>query len=245
MNPPPSAALNRRERRRQENLDDIKAAARGQLAAGGQAGISLRAIARELGMTASAVHYYFPSRQALLDTLTVDGFTSLAEALHTSYQASPSLVPDDRWLTVCRTHRDWALANRSEYLLLYGDTGAPRRTKPQVLQAMSGVMDVLFAMMRDAVGNGDVDSVRLAARLPVPLRRQLASWRRETDSIGDLPEGAVAACMIGYAQLHGAITLELLGHLPPQISDHQALFDLRMSHIATSLHPTVKPEEPQ
>jgi hypothetical protein len=47
---------------------------------GNAAGISLRAIARQLDMTSPAVHYYFPSRQAPLDALIVDGFTSLAGA---------------------------------------------------------------------------------------------------------------------------------------------------------------------
>ena len=82
----PQSRPSRRDRRKQETIDDIKAAARGQLAGGGPAGISLRAIARELGMTASAVHYYFPSRQALLDALIVDGFSSLADALRASMQ---------------------------------------------------------------------------------------------------------------------------------------------------------------
>ena len=70
----------RRDRRRQETIDDIKDTARSQLADAGPAGISMRAIARHLAITASAVHYYFPSRQALLDALVVDGFTSLADA---------------------------------------------------------------------------------------------------------------------------------------------------------------------
>ena len=76
---PPS--LSRRDRRKQETIDDIKAVARRQLASAGPAGVSLRGIARELGMTASAVHYYFPGRQALLDALVIDGFESLASSL--------------------------------------------------------------------------------------------------------------------------------------------------------------------
>jgi AcrR family transcriptional regulator len=70
--------MRRRDRRRQETIDDIKDTACHLLAGGGPSGISMRAIARHLAMTASAVHYYFPSRQALLDALIVDGFTSLA-----------------------------------------------------------------------------------------------------------------------------------------------------------------------
>lgn len=213
------------------------ATARRQLARAGPGGISLRAIARELGMAASAVHYYFPSRDALLDALIVDGFNSLAETLRRRYQRDSRLSPDQRWLSVCRAHRAWALERPSEYLLLYGHTGgAAQRAHVPAAQAMGRVADVLFAMMRDAVAHGDVDSARLAADLPPSLRRQVAAWREQTDALADLPDGAVAACMIGFAQLHGAITLELIGHTPPQLADHGALFDLRMSHIASSLH---------
>ncbi|MDX6393944.1 MAG: hypothetical protein QOJ73_5007 [Streptosporangiaceae bacterium] len=175
----PQPHLSRRDRRKQETTDDIKATARRQLASSGPAGISLRAIARDLGMTASA----------------------------------------------------------SEYLLLYGHTGgAAGSGHLQARQAMSSVAAVLFAMMRNAVANGDVDTERIEAATPAPLRGQLAAWRETTDGIGDLPDGALAACMIGFAQLHGAITLELIGHVPPQLTDRSALFDLRMAHIAASLH---------
>jgi AcrR family transcriptional regulator len=67
----PQIRPSRRDRRRQETITDIKTAARTQLAEGGPAGISLRAIARQLGMTPAAVHYYFPGREALLDALIV------------------------------------------------------------------------------------------------------------------------------------------------------------------------------
>jgi AcrR family transcriptional regulator len=68
--------ISRRDHRRQQTIDEIKDTARSQLAGAGPAGISMRAIARHLAMTASAVHYYFPSHQALLDALVVDAFTS-------------------------------------------------------------------------------------------------------------------------------------------------------------------------
>ncbi len=88
--PSPSALPSRRDRRREETTTDIKTTARAQLAAGGPTAISLRAIARQLGMTPSAVHYYFPGREALIDALTVDGWDSLATALRARYeQARP------------------------------------------------------------------------------------------------------------------------------------------------------------
>ena len=234
----PQPQPSRRERRKQETIADITAAARAQLADGGPDGISLRAIARQLGMTASAVHYYFPGRQALLDALIIDGFTSLADALWSTYNQTDGLPPSPRWLAVCRAHRQWAVARPSEYLLLYGHTGdAARRAHPQANQAMGNVAAVLFTLMRNAVAAGDIDTGRLAAVTPVSLRPQLAAWRQASEGIGDLPDGALAACMIGYAQLHGAITLELVGNVPPQLTDHSALFDLHMTHTAAALLP--------
>lgn len=96
---------------------------------------------------------------------------------------------------------------------------------------------MLFAMMRNAVAKGDVDTERIETATPAPLREQLATWREAMDGIGDLPDGALAACMIGYAQLHGAITLELAGHVPPQLTDRSALFDLQMAQTAVALYP--------
>jgi AcrR family transcriptional regulator len=234
----PQASLSRRDRRKQETTADIKATARSQLAGGGPAGISLRGIARDLGMTASAVHYYFPSRQALLDALIVDGFNSLAGALRSSYDQAGAVPPGERCLTVYRAHRTWALHHPSEYLLLYGHTGsAARHENQRAQQAMSNVVAVLFTTMRDCVAAGDVDTERIEAATPAPLREQFAAWRDAIDGIGDLPDGALAACMIGYSQLHGTITLELAGHLPPQLTDRTALFDLQMAHTTAALYP--------
>ena len=231
------ASPSRRDRRRAETIADIKTEARDQLAQSGPAGISLRAIARQLGMTATAVHYYFPGREALLQALILDGCASLAETLESTYEDRVGLPPHERWLAVCRAHRAWALERPSEYLLLYGHTGlSATQGGPSVQGAMSAVVGVLFALMHDALAMGEIDTERLDALVPATLRAELGEWR---DSIGDLaeiPDGALAGSMIGYAQLHGAITLELIGRIPPPLADRSALFDLQMNHISASLN---------
>jgi AcrR family transcriptional regulator len=235
---PSPSAQSRRDRRKQETVTDIKATALQQLADDGPAGISMRAIARDLSMTASAVHYYFPSRQALIDALIIDGFHSLARALRSAHDQTAARSPNERWLAVCRAHRAWALQHPAEYLLIYGRTGgSARRVNPQAIEAMGNAVAVLFACMRDCTGHGDIDIERIEAATPAPVREQFAAWRAATDGIGDLPDGALAACMLSYSRLHGAITLELAGHLPPQLTDHSALFDMQMAHTATALHP--------
>ena len=233
----PQTSPSRRDRRRQETITDIKAAARTQLAEGGPTGISLRAIARDLGMTPSAVHYYFPGREALLDALIVDGWDTLAMALRARYEQTRPLPAHERWIAVTRAHRAWALEHPSEYLLLYGHTGL--RVTPSgdrgVQKAMSKVVAVLFTMMRDALAAGEIDTERLQTATPAPLRQQLADWRETTQEMAGLPDGALVACLIGYAQLHGAITLELVGRIPPQLQP-TALFDLQMAHVSGSLN---------
>ena len=235
--PSPSALPSRRDRRREETTTDIKTTARAQLAAGGPTAISLRAIARQLGMTPSAVHYYFPGREALIDALIVDGWDSLATALRAHYEQARLLSAHQRWIAVTRAHRAWALEHPSEYLLLYGHTGL--RVTPgadrSIHQAMSKVMAELFTMMSDAVAAGEIDTAQLRAATPAPLRQQLADWRETTDETAGLPEGALIACLIGYAQLHGAITLELIGRIPPQLQP-ATLFGLQMAHISGSLN---------
>jgi AcrR family transcriptional regulator len=235
--PAAPASLSRRDRRKQETISDIKAAAVRQLTEAGPAGISMRAIARELDMTASAVHYYFSGRQALIDELTVDGFTALAEVLRSEHEQSQGLSPNERWMIVARAHRAWALRHPAQYLLIYGHTGgAARRVNQQAARAMWEVVTVLFALMRDCVRHGDIDTSRIEAGIPVSLREQFSTWRQTADGISDLPDGALAACMLCYSRLHGAIVLELAGHVPPQLADRDALFDLQIAHTAEALH---------
>jgi len=240
----PQPSLSRRDRRKAETVGDIKAVALRQLAAGGPTGISMRAIARDLDMTATGVHYYFPDRQALIDALTVDGFTALAAAVRSAYEKGSDLPPRERWLTVARAWRTWALQHAAEYMLIYGHTGgAARRVNEQVVKAMSNAVGVLYASMRACVGHGDIDVPRLEEAASPALCDQFAAWRGAAEGIGDLPDGALAACMLTYSRLHGAIVLELVGHVPPQLTDHDALFTMQMEHTTDSLHPLSAPVE--
>lgn len=239
----PQPPVSRRDRRKAETIGDIKAVARRQLATAGPAGISMRAIARDLDMTATGVHYYYRDRQALIDALTVDGFTALAAALRPVYEEGSGLPPRERWLAVARAWRGWALQHAAEYLLIYGNTGgAARRVNGDVAKAMSTAVGVLFASMRNCLSHGDIDVPRIEEVTPPALREQFAAWRGAADSVvGDLPDGALAACMLTYSRLHGAIVLELAGHVPPQLTDRDALFDMEMEHTTDSLHPLSVP----
>ena len=123
-----------RERARAELSREIKEGARRQLAATGADGISLRAVARELGMASSALYRYYPSRDDLLTALIIDAYDAIGEAAE---EAIADEKPDeswgrDRWLAACHAIRGWALDHPHEYALIYGSpvpVTAPRRRR--------------------------------------------------------------------------------------------------------------------
>src|SRR5438445_3569918 len=109
-----------RDRARAELTDEIKAVARRHLAEHGSAALSLRAVAREVGMVSSAVYRYFPSRDELLTALIIDAYDAVGERAEAAERASRNRGIDVRWLKVCEAVRAWALANPHEYALIYG-----------------------------------------------------------------------------------------------------------------------------
>src|SRR5436305_12725507 len=118
-----------RARVRAEMTEEIKAVARRHLAAEG-ADLSLRAVARDMGMVSSALYRYFPSRDELLTALIIDAYNAIGEAAETGAAAYDDLT--GRWCGACRGVRAWAVAHPREYALIYGSTipgyVAPRDT---------------------------------------------------------------------------------------------------------------------
>src|SRR5262249_52475144 len=114
------APVSRRERFRQFTIAEIKQEAARQLAEQGAAGLSLRAVARELGMVSSALYRYFASRDELITALCVDAYTSAADALVIARDELPADDHAGRWLAVCHAYRTWALHNTSQFALIFG-----------------------------------------------------------------------------------------------------------------------------
>src|SRR3981189_932442 len=115
-----SASRTARERARAELTREIKDAARRQLAVEGAAGLSLRAVARELGMVSSAVYRYFPSRDDLLTALIIEAFDAVGQAAEMADASRPRQDLEGRGLAVSRAVRRWAGAHPQQYALVYG-----------------------------------------------------------------------------------------------------------------------------
>src|SRR5512142_440572 len=146
-----------RERARAEITAEILAAARGYLATDGAAALSLRAIARDLGMASSALYRYFGSRDELLTRLIVDAYDSLGAAA----EAREMTVDRDdlgaRFAAVCDAVRDWALAHPNEYALIYGSPVPGYVAPADTVRPASRVTALLLRIIAEAA---------LAGRMP-------------------------------------------------------------------------------
>ena len=222
-------AASLRARVRAEMIDEIKAAARRHLAVDG-ANLSLRAVARDVGMVSSAVYRYFASRDELLTALIIDAYDALGAAAE---QAEATVDRDDltgRWLALCHAVRDWALERPHEYALIYGSPvpgyQAPRDTiAPGVRVAL-----LIGAIMRDGFA-----SERVEAGEPItgPLRAELAAIGAQVTP--GAPEQLIARGVTAWIQLFGAVSFELFGQLNNTINERREFFAYQMTGIARYL----------
>jgi AcrR family transcriptional regulator len=229
----------RRERLRSQTIEDIKTAARRELDLHGGHELSLRSVARSVGMTPSALYRYFSSRDDLITELVIDGFDSLAHALHAAAELADQqrLTGCDRWLAVARAHRAWALQNPSEYAVVYGRQvpgyQAPPKSSTMMQSVRSGV-DVMFGVMIAAIEEGSISPDTMDASLSDGLRASMNAWNDEWQL--SLSAGALALCMHAWTQLHGFINLEMYGHFPPHLTPIDDAFDQQM-RAAVSIAP--------
>jgi AcrR family transcriptional regulator len=227
-----STAASVRAIARAEMTDRIKQTARRHLAVDGP-NLSLRAVARDLGVVSSAVYRYFASRDDLLTALIIDAYDSLGDAAERAEAGVPRRDLVGRWLAVGRGIRGWALANPHEYALLYGSP-VPGYAAPQdTIGPASRPVVVMTAILRDAVDNGSLSASR-GPRLPSTVRASLAQLQGDPD-FGGVPPAAFARGMTAWAQLFGALSFELFGRLANTIEDVEAYFDYQLRAMAAHI----------
>ena len=221
-----------RERVRAEMIADIKRVAREHLAADG-ADLSLRAVARDVGMVSSAVYRYFPSRDELLTALVIDAYDELADAAEEAERAVPRRDPHARWMALARGIRAWSLEHPHEYALLYGSP-VPGYRAPEDTVGPATRPQVVFAqIVRDAVAG----SAGAPARSDRLTRGQRADMGTAAQFLGlqDVPAALIARGLVAWTQLFGALSFELFGRFEGGITDADAHFDFGMRAMSDYL----------
>ena len=225
------AARTVRERVRAEMTDEIKEAARRQLAEQGAASLSLRAVAREVGLVSSAVYRYFPSRDDLLTALIVDAYNALGAAAEAT-EAGRRRSTTERWMALATAVRSWAREHRHEYALIYGSPVPGYEAPADTVEPAARIALVILRIAADGVASGEIDTAA-GGRIPRSVRTDLARLRSTVDL--DVPDAILLRAFAAWSQLLGTISLELFGHLHNVIDDHDAYVEVQMALTAQRL----------
>jgi AcrR family transcriptional regulator len=221
----PSMLRAARERTRAEITRQILDAARRHLATDGASGLSLRAIARELGASSSAVYRYVASRDDLLTRLIVAAYDALAAAAETAEAAAARDDLAGRWSAACAAVRAWALANPNEYALIYGTPVPGYTAPPATIAPAARVSNVLLGILTDAAARPPTPAIA-GDDLPPGTRNALAPARSTAGP--EVPDALLHRGLMAWAALFGTVSFELFGQLHglvgDQPEDHQAFF---------------------
>ncbi|MFJ9519975.1 TetR/AcrR family transcriptional regulator [Kitasatospora sp. NPDC101801] len=216
-----TASQTARQLARAELTRAIKASATRQLGETGAAALSLRAVARDLGLASSALYRYFPSRDALLTALIVDAFNAIGAAAEAA--AVGPAAPGARWLAACRAVRRWALAHPQEFALVYGSPVPGYQAPPDTVDPATRITRLLAALVLEAHAQGQL-------RPPAqPLPGPGLITRRVLDPLGGPPAAPYAdlveRSLTLWISLVGTVGFELFGHLDAVVTDFDAYFD--------------------
>jgi AcrR family transcriptional regulator len=229
-----------RQRAREEITEEILAAARARLTSQGPGELSLRAVARDVGMVSSAVYRYFASRDELLTALLIEAYDSLGAAV----EAADREVTDradisGRWNVACRAIRSWSIAHPGDYALLYGSP-VPGYAAPQdTIAPATRVIRVLIATVIDAHRAGAARIPSAPPTAPPGMESTVAAALEFVKAHNDLdaPFGAEVAMrtLMAWTNIFGTISFELFGHLVGSVSDYDAYFDQVIARVGDDL----------
>jgi AcrR family transcriptional regulator len=198
---------------------EIVDAARRHLAVDGAAGLSLRAVARELGMASSAVYRYFPSRDDLLTALIVEAYDALGAAAEAAEAAAPRADLRLRLQAACGAVRRWALAHPHEYALVYGSPVPGYAAPTTTVGPAARVGAVLGRIVADGLAAGVVDPGADGADA------RLAPGVGEVVGLPVHPTGSVGARAVqAWTALFGLVSFELFGQLHNVVDGRDEFF---------------------
>ena len=230
--------LSRRDRVRAATVTEIKDTARRILVSEGADGLSLRAIAREMGMTAPALYRYFPSREDLVVHLIADLYGELADTMEAARDAEPADDTPGRLRAVSRAFRHWAVARPREFALLFGSPipgleATRRGDAPTVAHEAGERFGAIFAEL--------VARIYVTRSFPVPaeedidplLRQELDEWC--TSFPVPLPVGVAQVFLSCWIRLYGMVAMEVFDHLKFAVADAEPIFEAELRDLAGKL----------
>lgn len=223
----------RREKKRNATLDEIRETAWKQIAESGTGSLSLRGIARDMGMTAPALYRYYKDRDALITALLIDAFTAFTEALERGRDAFTAEDHAGRFRGMCKSYFEWATKNPQRYALMFG-TVVPRHL---FAQELGPVAQRSFLVLQGVIGEahkaGKISGEVTALRLPAGLRSQYEALKKMGMPYAPLVTQLALAV---WSMMHGVTSLNLYQYLPGFLSGNvEAFVDVEIERIVRTL----------
>lgn len=215
-------------------MADITRIGREHLAVHGAAALSLRAVARDLGVVSSAVYRYVKSRDDLLTLLIIDGYNALGDAVDAALAAAPFDDPAERFRVIGRAVRTWAMAEPARYGLLFG-TPVPGYEAPrdQTIDPGTRVIAALVGVYVQAYRAGLLE-VPAADGVSDSLRPSFEAIR--TFAGADIPDWLIGRGLTVWTGLFGAVTFEVFGQYGQDtIADPEQLFEFHLTAMLSLL----------
>lgn len=214
-----------RARVRAEMTDEIKTVARRHLASEG-ANLSLRAVARDLGMASSAVYRYFASRDELLTALIIDAYDAVGAAAEEAVLGVSGHT--EKLVAVGLAVRDWATAEPHQWALIYGSPVPGYQAPQDTIGPATRVIMLIVSIVRDAMRDG---AVTPGPPISGRYAEELAAVAAQFD--GEIPPQVAGATIAAFVQLCGAVSSELFGQLDNSIDeDRRGFFEFQMRGAA-------------
>jgi AcrR family transcriptional regulator len=210
---PASPAQGVRARVREEMRAEILRAARRHLAEEGAAGLSFRAVARDVGLVSSAVYRYFPSRDALLTALIVESYDALGDTVERREATVPRDRHGDRYRAVGRAAREWAVAEPRQWALIFGSPIPGYAAPPDTVAPAVRVPLVLARLLADAHATGAVGRHGDLA----PGLHDALLLRSVFPS--DVPDDLLVRGLVAWTYVLGSVSAQLFGHRHRVVAD--------------------------
>ncbi|WP_370417368.1 TetR/AcrR family transcriptional regulator [Streptomyces sp. QH1-20] len=226
----------RRHRVREEALAEILRTGRRLLVEEGPGAVTLRAIAREMGMTAPGLYRYYAGHRDLIQALTSALYDELATALAAARDRHPSAEPGRQLREAGRELRRWALAHPNEFTLLFAKPVTDADTTPGTVAHDSSWRfgGVILGLMVRLWRSGRIHP---PAGLDPAWVTQLEEVREHLSG-EPVPLEVIYVFVASWARLYGTVAVEVFGHLDFALTDPEPLFEHTLDDILTALGDT-------
>ena len=223
----------RRERVRDATREEILSTAWKQIGEVGAVGLSLRGIAREMGMTAPGLYRYYKDRDALVTALLMDAFTSFTASLEAGRDSCNADDHTGRFRAMCKSYFQWAAQNPQRYMLLFGTPIQGYMFAEELRPVAQRSFLVLQGVIGEAHLAGKISGELTALRLPASLKSAYDTLKKfGMPYTGTVTQLALSA----WSMIHGMTSLYLYNYLSGFLQNNvEAFIDFEIEKMVMVL----------